>query len=168
MQKSVGRILSVWQERKVFDHDMIRKLKTILGGSHWDTDPSLPSPSPSHTATGSAGSRRSKSESDVKRSSRPIADTPLDNPAPSDVPPNNRDPPQVLADELVAHTPSLPLPPHQAEDLLRRMLAIDGDNSAAQDMATRAKIANFPPEIFDPQILTKITGEQLVDQILHL
>lgn len=39
------------------------------------------------------------------------------------------------------------------------MMATDGNNSAAQDMATRAKIANFPPEVFDPQILSKATGE---------
>lgn len=30
LKKSVGHILSVWQERRVFDHDMITKLKTIL------------------------------------------------------------------------------------------------------------------------------------------
>ena len=35
----------------------------------------------------------------------------------------------------------------QAEELLKRMMATDGNNSAAQDMATRAKIANFPPSI---------------------
>ena len=28
--KSVGRVLSVWQERKVFDQDMLKKLKNIL------------------------------------------------------------------------------------------------------------------------------------------
>ena len=33
LQKSVSRVLSVWQERKVFDHEMIRKLKVILSES---------------------------------------------------------------------------------------------------------------------------------------
>ena len=46
----------------------------------------------------------------------------------------------------------------QAEALLQRMMAVDGDKSAAQDMATRQKIASFPPEIYDPDLLTKIKG----------
>ena len=46
----------------------------------------------------------------------------------------------------------------QAEALLKRMVAIDGDKSVAQDMATRQKIASFPPEIYDPDLLSKIKG----------
>ena len=29
-RSAVGRVLSVWQERKVFDQDMLKKLKNIL------------------------------------------------------------------------------------------------------------------------------------------
>ena len=46
----------------------------------------------------------------------------------------------------------------QAEALLRRMMAVDGNKSVAQDMATRQKIASFPPEIYDPDLLSKIKG----------
>ena len=46
----------------------------------------------------------------------------------------------------------------QAEDLLKRMLAIDGPKSVAQDTATRQKIACFPPEIHDPELLSEIKG----------
>ena len=46
----------------------------------------------------------------------------------------------------------------QAEDLLKRMLAIDGPKSVAQDTAVRQKIACFPPEIHDPELLSEIKG----------
>lgn len=39
------------------------------------------------------------------------------------------------------------------------MQAIDGENSAARDMATRQKIASFPPEIHDPALLSQVKGE---------
>lgn len=38
------------------------------------------------------------------------------------------------------------------------MMAIDGDKSVAQDTATRLKIAGFSPELYDPDILTKLKG----------
>lgn len=39
------------------------------------------------------------------------------------------------------------------------MMAIDGDKSVAQDTATRLKIAGFSPELYDPDILTKLKGK---------
>lgn len=42
------------------------------------------------------------------------------------------------------------------------MLAIDGDKSASQDNVTRQKIACFPPEIHDPDLLSKIKGIQIM------
>ena len=39
------------------------------------------------------------------------------------------------------------------------MLEVDGENSVMGDMATREKIASIPPEIHDPNVLTKIKGE---------
>ena len=42
--------------------------------------------------------------------------------------------------------------------MLKRMLAIDADKSAVQDKATRQKIDEFPPEIHDPDLLSKIKG----------
>lgn len=44
--------------------------------------------------------------------------------------------------------------------MLKRMLAIDADKSAVQDKATRQKIDEFPPEIHDPDLLSKIKGSQ--------
>ena len=38
------------------------------------------------------------------------------------------------------------------------MVAIDGDKSVAQDAATRLKIAGFSPELYDPDVLTKLKG----------
>ena len=46
--------------------------------------------------------------------------------------------------------------------MLKRMLAIDGDKSASQDNVTRQKIACFPPEIHDPDLLSKIKGTQIM------
>lgn len=46
----------------------------------------------------------------------------------------------------------------QPDELLRKMQAIGGDKSADRDMATRQKIASFPPEIHDPDLLSKIKG----------
>ena len=41
------------------------------------------------------------------------------------------------------------------------MLAIDGDKSAYCDEAIKKKIAGFPPEIKDHELLTKIKGDLL-------
>ena len=38
------------------------------------------------------------------------------------------------------------------------MLAIEGEKSAEHDLHTRQKIASFPPEIHDPDLLSKIKG----------
>ena len=108
--------------------------------------------------------RRSKSESDTKRNPSLSMDSSLvDRHIPSEAPPNSREPPQVQHYTLLPGFNILPTCNlflfFQAEELLKRMMATDGNNSAAQDMATRAKIANFPPEVFDPQILSKVTGE---------
>lgn len=41
------------------------------------------------------------------------------------------------------------------------MQAIDGDKSAARDIATRQKIASFPPEIHDPALLSQVKGKKI-------
>ena len=40
------------------------------------------------------------------------------------------------------------------------MAAVDGENSSVEDMSTRQKIASFPSELYDANILTKLTGEE--------
>lgn len=39
------------------------------------------------------------------------------------------------------------------------MASIDGSNSSVQDVATRQKIASFPSDLYDPDILSKLTGK---------
>ncbi len=38
------------------------------------------------------------------------------------------------------------------------MAAVDGDMSAAKDLETKQKIASFPPEIHDPNLLSRTKG----------
>jgi len=45
------------------------------------------------------------------------------------------------------------------------MLAIDGDKSASQDNVIRQKIACFPPEIHDPDLLSKIKDKSAVEEL---
>lgn len=40
------------------------------------------------------------------------------------------------------------------------MQAIDAEKSVAQDIATRQKIASFPPEINDPTLLSQVKGRR--------
>ena len=49
----------------------------------------------------------------------------------------------------------------QAESLIQRMLAVDKDKSVANDTTTKQKIASFPPEIYDPDVLSQIKGTLL-------
>lgn len=42
------------------------------------------------------------------------------------------------------------------------MQAIDAEKSVAQDIATRQKIASFPPEINDPTLLSQVKGKRYV------
>ena len=47
----------------------------------------------------------------------------------------------------------------QAEELLKRMASIDGNKSAVRDVAARQRIASFPSDLYDPDILSKLTGK---------
>ncbi len=37
-------------------------------------------------------------------------------------------------------------------------MAVDGDKSMARDLETKQKIASFPPEIHDPNLLARTKG----------
>ncbi len=41
------------------------------------------------------------------------------------------------------------------------MSSVDGENSSVEDMSTRQKIASFPSELYNANILEKVTGKPL-------
>ena len=47
------------------------------------------------------------------------------------------------------------------------MAAVDGENSSVEDMSTRQKIASFPSELYDANILTKLTGNMKRTLVLY-
>ena len=82
--KSTNRIVSVWEERHVFDEDILKRLKSSL------------------VSKAGHSQRRTRSESDVKRVAPPEAKrAKLDKQASSrsssidEDPPNSREPPEV-------------------------------------------------------------------------
>ncbi|XP_064398184.1 regulation of nuclear pre-mRNA domain-containing protein 1B-like [Halichondria panicea] len=124
---SVERIISVWEERQIFDPAIIIRFKAVLASGSMQP------------------SRRTKSESDVKQS---VARRRTESQGSSseDQPPNGRKPPEP-------------------EALIKKMLEVDGENSVMGDMATREKIASIPPEIHDPNVLTKIKDKATLEEL---
>lgn len=133
VSKSINRIISVWEERRVFDSETLGKFKSIISSS---------------------SQRRTKSESEVKLYSldahADLKATPIDDssPPPPDEPPNDK---------------KIPEP----EELLKKMVAVDGENSSVEDMSTRQKIASFPSELYDANILTKLTDKETGEHLLE-
>lgn len=104
--KSVERIVNVWEERKVFEADVIIRFKSILGTNPFLT-PSLTyslslSPSLPSVAGTLKPHRRTRSESDMKRAAslpeakRSRVEKRQDS---EEEPPNDRTPPEVRGGE---------------------------------------------------------------------
>ncbi|CAI8038901.1 Regulation of nuclear pre-mRNA domain-containing protein 1B [Geodia barretti] len=133
--QSVSRIINIWEERSIFEQDTLTRLKALL-------------------ASPSLNSRRTRSESDMKHASSAMPKAKKERSVSSDVPPSNND-----------DKPPNDRSPPDADVLLRRMLAIEGDKSACNDEAIREKIAGFPPEIKDHELLSKLKDKAAADEL---
>ena len=88
----------------------------------------------------------------------------MKSPPPLEAPPNDLKPPEVIKFPIYTLTQvsSLcSLQQQQAEELLKRMASIDGNKSAVRDVASRQKIASIPSDLYDPDILSKLTGKSV-------
>ena len=104
--------------------------------------------------TGISSCKGSKSDSEVKTVS---PETLVDSPPPLDKPPNDKPVLEVfkLSSSCVYVMLCLCLQP---DELLKKISSVDGENSSVEDMSTRQKIASFPSELYNTDIIDKVTG----------
>lgn len=144
--KSLKRILSIWEERGVYDKATIKDFRSRLNQEVPDEDRS------------SAADKKRKVDDEVSSriSSKKVKSNDSAKSADAVSTKSNGTP----AESSVSLSPHLPLgDPPEPEELIEVLTKLM-DNSAASDVVVREQIANFPKEISDLSFVAKLEDKE--------
>lgn len=146
---SLKRILDVWEERGVYEKEMIKEWKDSM-----KTPKSQPKKS--HNSSNNKPNESSSSSSRKRKSEEPSANTSNDEKKKHKTTPSKAKILEVNGETHVTLSPSQqPLgDPPEPEDLIKMLESLE--SSASSDAATREKITKLPPEVSNVNELSKI------------
>lgn len=142
---SLKRILDVWEERGVYDKEMIKEWKDVL--KH---------PKPKKSQTSSGKSKEESSSAKKRKVETPPASVAIESEKKKHkTTPSKAKILEVNGETHVTLSPAQPLSdPPEPEELIKMLESLE--NAASSDAATREKITKLPPEVSNISELSKI------------
>jgi regulator of Ty1 transposition protein 103 len=150
---SLKRILDVWEERGVYDKEMIKEWKGVL--KH-------PKPKKPHSSSNNSKPKEESSASKKRKSEEPSANNSTENDKKKHktTTPSKAKILEVNGETHVTLSPTQqPLgDPPEPEELIKMLESLE--NAASSDAATREKITKLPPEVSNISELNKIEDKE--------
>lgn len=155
--KSLARILDVWEEREVYDKEMIKEFRSGLNSAK----PKKIHSSTSATGSSASSNNKSKEDSSKKRKSEQTSshssngnDTKKSKSTPSKAKIL-----EVNGETHVTLSPTQPVgDPPEPEELIKMLESLE--NSASSDATTREKITQLPSEVSNISDLAKLQDKE--------
>lgn len=152
---SLKRILDVWEERGVYDKEMIKEWKDVL---------KTPKPKkPTHSSSSSSNNKSKEESSSSKK--RKTEEPPANNSNENEKKKHKTTPSKAKILEVNGETHVTLSPtkqpvgdPPEPEELIKMLESLE--NAASSDAATREKITKLPPEVSNISELSKIEDKE--------
>lgn len=146
---SLDRILSIWEERAVYDGNVIKEFYTNLHSERTEKPAAAEEPKKRKTEESSSSAGNS---SEPKKSKTAL--TPSKEKVKSEVVEVNG-----KVETHVTLSPHIPIgDPPEPDELIKVLKGLE--NSASSDAAIREKIANLPPEVSELGLLNKLEDKE--------
>lgn len=147
-QKSLHRLLNIWEERGVYTKETIDEFKSALG----------------YGKKGEKRNRDTSSPSKKKIKVREIKHKPVTvEKEPQTYVKNDEEGGKELHVTLSPVTDTID--PPEPEELIKALM--DLENSASSDAAVREKIASLPPEVSDINLLARLEDRRMAESLLR-
>lgn len=147
---SLNRILTIWEERGVYEADKVKGFRAGIAGKV-PTESAAKSSKSAPSSSSSSGSKKRKHEDQSAAPTSSNGDKKKPTPSAKVV--------EVNGETHVTLSPHLPVgDPPEPEELVQMMQ--DLEDAASSDATTREKITRLPPEVSSLETLNKIDDKE--------